>query len=170
MKFLVDQPLWGLAKWLRLGGLDAAVERFSAHRSDLPSPATGMYLLTKQAKFRHLQRQDLLVLDANNPKDQLAEVFRRLKLTRRDLAPLSRCGECNDLLVLVPRETALGLVPDHVFQTQVQFYRCPRCRRFYWPGSHHARIIAKLCQVFPEQQGSETIRTSSRKGAPHGLK
>ncbi|MEJ2070519.1 MAG: Mut7-C RNAse domain-containing protein [Syntrophobacterales bacterium] len=89
--------------------------------------------------------------------DQLAEVFRRLQFTRRDVAPLSRCGECNHLLTPVPRETALGLVPDHVFQTQAEFFQCPRCRRLYWPGSHHARIIDRLQQVLPEQQGDRHV-------------
>lgn len=169
MKFLVDRPLMGLAKWLRLCGLDAMLETFGSQGATLPEPVTGRYLITRQAKYRHPQREDLLLLGANDPKDQLAEVFRRLNLTRRDVAPLSRCGECNDLLVPVSRETAQGLVPDHVFQTQVEFFQCPRCRRLYWPGSHHARIIDKLQQVLPEQQGERVVRTSSRKGAPYGL-
>jgi uncharacterized protein with PIN domain len=143
MKFLVDQPLAGLAKWLRLCGLDATVINFSTHK-DLPAPVPGTYLITRQAVFRHRQREDLLVLVANDPEDQVAEVFRCLQLSHRDLAPLSRCGECNDLLVPVPRETALGLVPDHVYHTQARFFQCPRCQRLYWPGSHPARIIAKI--------------------------
>jgi len=151
MKFLVDQPLMGLAKWLRLGGFDAAVERFSPDESNLPPPETGRYLLTRQAKYRGRPRDDLLILEANDPKGQLAEVFRRLHLSRQDLAPVSRCGECNDLLAPIPREQALGLVPDHVFQTQAEFFQCPRCGRVYWPGSHQARIWAELDQVIPEQ-------------------
>ncbi len=144
MRFLVDLPLQGLAKWLRLCGLDATVTNFSAPRPDLPAPAPGTYLITRQAGYRHLQRDDLLVLAANDPENQLAEVFRVLKLGRRDLAPLSRCGECNDLLVPVPREAALGVVPEHVYHTQAKFFQCPRCRRLYWPGSHPARIAAKI--------------------------
>lgn len=170
MKFLVDLPLRGLAKWLRLGGFDAEVENFSSYGAVLPEPVIGRYLLTRQAKYRRPPREDLLILEANDPKDQLAEVFRRLNLSRQDLAPLSRCGECNDLLAPVPRETALGLVPDHVFQTQTEFFQCPRCRRLYWPGSHQARIIAALHQIIPEQEGDMTVRTSSRKGAPYGVK
>lgn len=169
MKFLVDQPLGGLAKWLRLGGFDARVENFSSRATGLPAPKAGRYLLTRQAQYRGQPRKDMLVLEANDPKDQLAEVFRRLNLSRQDLAPLSRCGECNDLLVPVPRETALGLVPDHVWQTQAEFFQCPRCRRLYWPGSHQARIIGELHQVIPEQQESAQVNPSSRKGAPHGV-
>lgn len=167
MKFLVDRPLAGLAKWLRLCGFDAGVESFSPDPG-LPEPAPGRYLLTRQGRYRQGQREDLLVLEANDPQDQLAEAFRRLNLSRQDLAPLSRCGDCNELLAPVPREAALGLVPDHVFQTQAEFFQCPRCRRLYWPGSHHARIMARLQKILPEQPGDRMVRPSTRKGAPHG--
>ena len=144
MKFLVDQPLGGLVKWLRLAGLDAGLVSLPAAKSALPTPAPATYLVTRREGLRRLNRDDLLVLEANAPEEQLAEVFRRLSFSRRDLAPLSRCGECNDLLTPVPREAALGLVPEHVYHSQAEFRRCPRCGRFYWPGSHPARIIAKL--------------------------
>ena len=154
MKFVVDQPLGGLAKWLRLAGLDAEVTNLSAGGAGLPAPVPGTYILTRQAISRRLQRDDLLVLDTNTPEDQLAEVVRRLRLSPGDLAPLSRCGECNGLLIPAPRETALGLVPDDVFHTQADFFQCPRCRRFYWPGSHPARIAAKLQEALKEQDGA----------------
>jgi uncharacterized protein with PIN domain len=169
MKFLVDLPLGGLAKWLRLAGLDATVTNFSTKRTDLPAPVPGTYLLTRQAGFRRLGRDDLLVLDANTPQDQLGDVFRRLKLTHQDLAPLSRCGECNELLTPVPRETALGVVPEHVFHSQAEFFQCPRCQRFYWPGSHPARIVAKLHDVFRELDNGGPHRRPLRKGASHGV-
>jgi uncharacterized protein len=153
LNFLVDLPLAGLAKWLRLCGLDATLVKYST-RQDLPLPTPGTYLITRQAGFCHRQRDDLLVLDANDPEDQVAEIFRRLKLGHRDLAPLSRCGECNDLLVPVPRETALGLVPDHVYHTQAKFFQCPRCRRLYWPGSHPARIIARIQEALGDLPSS----------------
>ena len=169
MRFLVDLPLRGLAKWLRLAGLDAMVTSFSTRRADLPAPVLGTYLVTRQAGFRRLQRDDLLVLETNDPEDQLAETFRRLKLRRRDLSPLSRCGECNDPLTPVPRELALGVVPDHVFHTQAKFFQCPRCRRLYWPGSHPARIAAKLQQMLLEVDGDRPASTPSRKGVSHGV-
>jgi uncharacterized protein with PIN domain len=165
MRFLVDLPLKGLAKWLRLCGLDAAVINFSAQK-DLPSPAPGTYLITRQAGHRRFHREDLLVLAANDPESQVAEVFRRLKLSGRDLAPLSRCGECNDLLMPVPRETALGLVPDHVFHTQDKFFQCPGCGRLYWPGSHPARIIAKIQEAVANLQAP--VRCQSERSEESG--
>ncbi len=169
MKFLVDLPLQGLAKWLRLCGLDASVKSSSSFKEGLPAVVSGTFLLTRPTGYRHLKREDLLVLGSNDLEGQLVELFRRLKLTRRDLAPLTRCGECNDLLVPVPRETALGLVPDHVFHTQAEFVQCPRCRRLYWPGSHPARITAKLQQVLQELEGPQSAPNPIRKGASHGV-
>jgi uncharacterized protein len=170
MKFLLDQPLGGLARWLRLCGLDAQVMNFSPRQGvGLPPPVPGACILTRQGQHRQLRRDDVLVLAANDPQGQLLEVFRRLKLSRRDLAPLSRCGECNDLLTPVSRETAQGLVPDHVFHTQAEFFQCPRCGRLYWPGSHPARITAQLQHLLREQEGGRPERSSSRKGASHGV-
>ncbi len=169
MKFLVDLALGGLAKWLRLAGLDATVTSFATKRTDLATPVPGTYLLTRQAAFGRLKRDDVLVLAANNPEDQLAEVFQRLHIRRGDLAPLSRCSECNELLTSVPRERALGLVPEHVYHSQVEFFQCPRCRRFYWPGSHPARIVAKLQNVLGEQDEGQPQSSPIQKGASHGV-
>jgi hypothetical protein len=153
MRFLVDRPLEGLAKWLRLCGFDAALTSFSPRGQGLPGPAPGTYLVTRQTAPAPISRDDVLVLTANDPENQLAEIFRRLQISRVDLTPLSRCGACNDLLVPIPREQALGSVPDHIFHTQAEFSQCPRCGRFYWPGSHPPRITAKLQQLFAEQPG-----------------
>ncbi len=170
MRFLLDQPLGGLARWLRLCGLDARLMNFSPRRgAGLPPPHPGVCLLTRQAQHRRLRRDDVLVLAANDPRDQLQEVFRRLGLSRRQLAPLSRCGECNDLLTPVSRETARSLVPDHVFHTQAEFFQCPRCGRLYWPGSHPARISDQLQRLLREPDGGRTAGTASRKGASHGV-
>jgi len=147
MKFIVDLPLGGLAKWLRFCGFDAVVQRLSLKAPQkLPAPAPGVYLLTRQRVFDGFKREDLLVLAAGDPEGQLEEVIRLLKITRGRLHLLSRCGQCNELLALIPREQALGLVPEHVFHTQEEFHQCPRCGQVFWPGSHHQGIMARLLE------------------------
>jgi len=145
MKFLVDLPLGGLAKWLRFCGFDAATRRLSAQDPrTLPPPAPDTYILTRQEAFRQRPRPDLLVLTGLTPEAQLEEVLRRLNLPRGRLHPLSRCSRCNEPLTPVPREQALGLVPEHVFTVHEQFYECPRCHRLFWPGSHLKGIARRL--------------------------
>jgi len=141
VKFIVDLPLAGLAKWLRFCGFDTIVQRFSR---SLPAAVPGLYLLTRQQTLGRGRRDDLLVLTAPDPESQLEEVIRRLKITRGHLNLLSRCGQCNEILASIPRDQVLGLVPEHVFHTQEQFHQCPKCRQIYWPGSHLPGIMARV--------------------------
>jgi uncharacterized protein with PIN domain len=143
MKFIVDLPLAGLAKWLRFCGFDTTVQRFS---SRLPAAVPGVHLLTRQQALARQSREDLLVLTAADPETQLEEVIRGLGITRGHLKFLSRCGQCNAILVALPREQVLGLVPEHVFHTQEQFHQCPQCRQIFWPGSHLPGIVGRVME------------------------
>ncbi len=141
MKFLVDLPLGGLAKWLRFCGFDAETRRLSR---ELPPPAAGTFILTRQESLRRLQRPDLLFIGAADPEAQLQEVFANLIISPKQIKPLSRCSRCNEPLAPIPREQAQGRVPEHVFHHHDQFFECPRCRRLFWPGSHLPAIIKTL--------------------------
>ena len=163
MKFVVDLPLGGLAKWLRFCGLDTTARNLSpADPGSLPAPAPDTYLLTGQAAFQRLHRKDVLILTGTGPEAQLDEVLSRLKLSRRHLAPLSRCVRCNDPLAPRPREQVQGLVPDHVFFSRKEFSLCPLCHRLYWPGSHLATIQQKLEQALRRPKGRRASRPACR--------
>jgi uncharacterized protein with PIN domain len=148
VKFLVDQPLGGLAKWLRFSGFDAEVRRLSP--AALPPPAADTYLLTRRAPPARLQRPDLLVLSAAGPREQLAEVLKLLHIPPSRLKPLSRCSRCNEPLRPLPREQVRGRVPEHVFHYQSQFYECPCCQRLFWPGSHLPGLSRPLGEKPPD--------------------
>ncbi len=145
MKFLVDQPLGGLAKWLRFCGFDATLVRLAPDQPQgWPPPRPQTHILTRQAASERLKRPDLLVLAAAEPEAQLEEVIRRLHLSPRHLHPLSRCSHCNDSLTPLDRDLVQGRVPEHVFHYYRQFFECPRCHRVYWPGSHIRGITRTL--------------------------
>ena len=145
MKFLVDQPLGGLAKWLRFCGFDATLVRLTFDNPRCwPPPRPQTHILTRQAAAERVKRPDLLVLATADPDAQLEEVIRRLHISARHLNPLSRCSHCNDPLTTLDRDLVQGRVPDHVFHYHQQFSECPRCRRVYWPGSHIQGISKTL--------------------------
>ena len=85
------------------------------------------YLVTGRtdlARLRTLQAQEEVVLGLG-------------KLTGR----ASRCAECNGELLLVgKREAAEAKVPAKVLASHRLFFRCTSCSRFYWHGSHWARL------------------------------
>ncbi|MBM4300281.1 MAG: hypothetical protein FJ121_01940 [Deltaproteobacteria bacterium] len=145
MNFLVDQPLGGLAKWLRFCGFDATLMRLAPDKpGSWPPSQPQTHILTRQAACQRLKRPDLLVLAAPDPEGQLAEVIRRLRLAPRLFKPLSRCRHCNDPLAPLNRDQVQGRVSEHVFLHHRRFYECPRCHRVYWPGSHIQGITGTL--------------------------
>jgi uncharacterized protein with PIN domain len=145
MKFLVDQPLGGLVKWLRFCGFDATLVRLAPDQpGSLPPPRPRTHILTRQAAGRRLTRPDLLILAAPDPEGQLQEVLGHLEIPARDLKPLTRCRHCNEPLAPMDRDLVQGRVPEHVFLHQRRFFACPRCHRIYWPGSHIRGITGTL--------------------------
>ena len=145
MKFLVDQPLGALAKWLRFCGFDATLMRLALDKpGSWPPPRPRTHILTRQTAAHRLKRPDLIVLAAPDSAGQLQEVLQRLGLTARDLKPLTRCRHCNDPLTPLDRDQVQGRVSEHVFLHQRRFYECPRCHRVYWPGSHIRGITGTL--------------------------
>jgi uncharacterized protein len=148
MKFLVDLPLGGLAKWLRFCGFDAENRRLGA---ELPPPAPDTCILTRQESFKGLTRADLVFVTAAEPEAQLQEVLGQLKISPRQIRPLSRCSRCNDRLLPVPQEQVQGRVPEHVFHYHDQFWECPGCHRVFWPGSHLPAILKTLQKSLKEK-------------------
>jgi uncharacterized protein with PIN domain len=145
MKFLVDWPLGGLAKWLRFCGFDATLVRLLPDKpQSWPTPRPQTHILTRQAAGARLKRPDLLVLAAAGPEAQLEEVIRRLRISPHQLNPLSRCSHCNEPLIPLDRDLVRGRVPEHVFHSYRQFSECPQCHRVYWPGSHIRGITKTL--------------------------
>lgn len=145
MKFLVDQPLGTLAKWLRFYGFDAPLMRLTLDKPQCwPPPRPQTHILTRQTASARSKRPDLLVLATAEPEAQLEEVIRRLRISPRHLKPLSRCSHCNEPLTPLDRDRVQGRVPEHVFLYHQQFSECPCCHRVYWPGSHILGISTTL--------------------------
>ena len=159
MNFLVDQPLGGLAKWLRFCGFDATLMRLALDKpGHWPTPQPRTHILTRQTAANRLKRPDLMILAGPDPEGQLAEVMQRLRLSARHLKPLTRCRHCNDPLAPLSRDLAQGRVSEHVFLHHRRFYECPRCHRVYWPGSHIQGITGTLREKLEqlEDQGADS--------------
>jgi hypothetical protein len=140
--FAVERTLGRLGKWMRLLGFDAVFETESP-----PGGFTGggRILLTRTRRVcaEHPELHPLLIR-SNAPFEQVAEVLRTLGITSDEIRPFSRCLRCNVPIEALAREEARGAVPDHVWQAQPGFSRCPRCRRTYWRGTHTARSLERI--------------------------
>ncbi|MFP4054799.1 MAG: Mut7-C RNAse domain-containing protein, partial [Phycisphaerae bacterium] len=78
--------------------------------------------------------------------EQLAFVAEELDLSRRP----GRCMSCGGALVEVPRHDAADEAPPLAFRRCERFWRCSRCDKLLWRGTHWDRIDHVLKEVFEE--------------------
>lgn len=151
--FVVDQMLGRLAKWLRLLGYDSVyfgsvgdLKLIKIAREENRILLTRDTRLMKRRAIKNHQIKAILiqhdVLD-----DQLQQLSRRLKFAKKRTLP-TFCVECNFPIETIRKEEAQRHVPNYVYQTQMEFARCPSCGRYYWAGTHWERIQEKLSRIF----------------------
>jgi hypothetical protein len=158
--FVCDAMLGGLARWLRAAGYDAEFEHgISDPALVARAVATGKVLLSSDAGVfeRSIVRKEmvrsLFVPRSIGKVEQLRFVLGTLKLPVRD----PRCMGCGGELVEVPKEDIRAEAPPRTFECQSRFWRCARCGKLLWKGTHWQKIEARL----EELASAEPARISS---------
>jgi len=149
LKFIVDNNVGKLVKWLRIMGYDT---RFFNGKNDSRMIATalaeGRIILTRDTqiiKRRVVTSGQLkaILIKSDKPELQLHQVVETLNLDCQ-LKPFSICLECNQPLLERSKQQVEDLVPPYVFQTQDQYMECPTCHRIYWKGTHWQAMTKRL--------------------------
>jgi uncharacterized protein with PIN domain len=149
IKFIADNNVGKLARWLRLIGYDTVLLK---QKDDVQMIKIALgenrVILTKDAQFmkRRLVTNGTLKtvhIERDDPEIQVQEVVETLSLDY-DCKPFSRCLECNGVLVARDKEDVKDLIPARVSETQTQYTQCPACHRIYWPGTHWQAMDKKL--------------------------
>jgi uncharacterized protein with PIN domain len=146
-RFACDAMLGRLARWLRAAGYDAF---WQAHVADwdlirsasregriLLSSDTGIFRI---GIIRDGDVPALFIPHGLSAQEQLAFVLSRFGLEIRE----PRCMGCGGELVEVDKEQVRSVVPARSFEWQERFWRCIRCEKVYWNGTHWRRIETEL--------------------------
>ena len=139
--------LGGLARWLRAAGYDAAFEYGIDDRQLVArAQGDGGMLLTsdgpmlERSVIKNGTVKALYVPQQLSKLQQLRFVLRELHLPLRT----PRCMACGGQLTEVPKHTVTGEAPPLAFRYCQQFWRCGRCGKLLWHGTHWHRITARL--------------------------
>ena len=149
LKFIEDNNVGKLAKWLRIMGYDALFFNGSNDsRMVAIALAEERVILTKDTQIMKRGvitkgRLKAILIQSDQPELQIQQVIDNLHLDCR-FKPFSICLECNQPLVGKSKEQVKDLVPPYVFKTQNQYMECPSCHRIYWRGTHWQRMREKL--------------------------
>jgi uncharacterized protein with PIN domain len=133
-----------LARHLRIMGYDTVYQKSYSDQTLSELVEGGRVLLTR-SNARFSKYSDSIFIDRDQVRDQLEAVDGRVGLNRDQGKWFTRCIVCNSVLTKPDQAVAPEDVPDFVsfsYPQQVRF--CPSCRRFYWPGTHRERMVARL--------------------------
>ena len=148
MKFIADEMVGKLARWLRAAGYDTLYLNPISDKNLIEvARRDNRIILTRDRKLAAVAgSQQVLVVGSENPFEQFIKVTRYFQLDIESAA-FQRCLECNGVLVPVRKEDHKDSIPPHVYRTQTAFSKCPGCGRLYWPGTHYESMRRRLALV-----------------------
>jgi uncharacterized protein with PIN domain len=143
MKFLLENNLARLAKWLVFMGYDAKVMEGSVSLREVVKESGRVFITTSRRWYELCSSKGLKVVLV--PRDswelQLCSLVKQLNL-RTELL-LNRCPFCGEALVPA-RGELLQRVPPKALKTAKDFTYCQECDHLFWKGIHYERMKAML--------------------------
>lgn len=143
--FICDVHLGKLARWLRLLGFDAAYRNEASDREIVEQARHEQRIVL--TRDRHLLQHKVIThgywVRSTVPDEQVGEVVRRFQL-QADIAPFSRCMECNGRVHPVPKGAVADQLEPRTQELFDEFFQCEQCRRLYWRGSHYERLVERI--------------------------
>ena len=155
MKFICDEMLGTLAKWLRILGYDTVyVKNIDDEKIMEIAEKEKRVVLTRDRLLARKAKESLYIEERKLEK-QIEKVFEHFNLKIEVDKILSRCTICNVIVIPIKKEEIREKVPEHVWLNHEKFWICPKCKRVYWVGSHWNNMedkiknILKIYQSFP---------------------
>ena len=147
MKFLCDQMLGTLAKWLRIYGFDTYYASRETDDSKLLEIAEheNRTLITRDkdliiaARRKNIQNIEINTTDLD---EQISIVLSKNKPDKAKI--LSRCIECNSEIIDIKKQDVKDKIPEKVYENNDRFWYCKKCDKHYWQGSHYEKMFEKI--------------------------
>ncbi len=148
--------LGGLSRWLRAAGYDAKFE-YGIDDGVLVRTAAehGRVVLTSDGGIfeRNIVKRGIVraifVPRTTPPVEQLAVVLHKLDLPVGE----PRCMACGGELVEVPKHAVRETAPPRSFAAFDRFWKCSRCEKLFWRGTHWTHIRESLAGLAGRSPG-----------------
>lgn len=150
-RFFADRMLGKLARLLRMTGQDVEYHRDADSEQILAqAQSEDRVLLTRDRKLIGRAAQALYV-DSNYPFHQARQVLQTFRLAAD--GQFTRCVEDNGLLQTIERAAA-GPLPPAIARGEQQLFRCERCAKIYWEGTH----VEAMRRLIIDLEGAPLVR------------
>lgn len=147
IKFLLDENLGKLAKWLRFLGYDAAIYKSISidNKIRLANKENRIYLTRDKKTARLKKKFSRKLIVSTDYKEQLEELKTYICFSEEHL--FSMCPNCNRSLKETSKDKIKKLVPEFIFQNHEEFKVCYKCGRVFWKGSQYKEIRRLLKDI-----------------------
>jgi len=140
-KFIADHMLGSLARWLRMLGYDTIYDkRLDDAQMAIVAKEHGRFILTRDRELA--KEPGAFFVEPDDLDEQLKAAGQKFGLKFNDAN--IRCSSCNGDLVDLPKEQAKPDVPEGAFSANDKFWRCAKCGKVYWMGTHWRGIMDRL--------------------------
>jgi len=143
---MADNMLGTLAKWLRVAGADCEYAAGMGDDELVGVARAGRLVLTRDRSLARRCGPNALHIPSDVLEEQLLQVLSGVPGLLEG-EPLSRCLVCNVPIEDAALEDVRDRVPPGVLARTSEFWRCPRCGRVYWAGTHVEGMERRLADI-----------------------
>ena len=149
-KFICDEMLKKLARWLRIIGFDVTDPQVKNDRQLAKiSQEEGRIILTRDKDLSNMKEVFALRIYSDDLMEQLEQVLKEYP-PKDSSSQITRCPSCNgELQAIRSDDVDRSLVdkrniPKRILTSYDMIYLCTLCTKSYWTGSHWDQISDKL--------------------------
>ncbi|NKQ35077.1 MAG: Mut7-C ubiquitin/RNAse domain-containing protein [Chloroflexi bacterium] len=153
IRFLLDNHLGKLTRYLRLLGFDALYppdHLTDAELVQLAHDQQRVMLTRDRGLLMHKRIAHGCLLRSKETTEQVTAVLQRYDLYD-EISPWQRCLRCNGRLRPVPKADILDRLEPKTKLYYEDFQICQECGQIYWKGSHFASLEEWIAQVTRRQ-------------------
>jgi len=147
-KFIADVHLGKLTRYLRMVGFDVLYKiDFDDDEIVSLSLTEKRTILTRDRGI--LKRSEVshgYWIRSTKVKEQVIGVVNRFDL-QKQINEFTRCIECNTMLESISKNEIINELPPKVSASQRSFSLCPSCKKIYWKGTHHQKMLSFIQSV-----------------------
>lgn len=127
-----------LARFLRILGYDTVYSRNidDNHLIDIALREERAILTRDTALIKKTLVKKYLLIESDNPADQLYQVINYFDLHPGRSQFLNLCLECNCALEIIDKSEIKSQIWPYVYNNHDSFKICRSCGRIYWQGDH----------------------------------